>query len=214
MITNNSLPDYSFYRHIIATLETINAPYMLIGGFVAAALGSTRTTFDIDMIVDLTEEHIEELAQHYPLPHYNADPYHIRECIRKNIMFNIIDAEQAQKADLVPIGMDPRYRQAFDRRVRRSFEDVDGNQFEAWTARPEDVIIGKLCAWEKGRSMKHEVDIRSMLVFLYAELDPALSASFDQRLIDEAVQQLGSASLDLWETLKVAAELELDERRR
>jgi len=53
-----------------------------------------------------------------------------------------------------------------------------------------------------------------MLVFLYAGLDPDLSAAFDQNLIDEAVQQIGDASVDLWETLKVAAELELEERRR
>jgi len=214
MTTNKSIPDYSFYRHIITTLEKIKAPYMLIGGFVAAAMGSTRTTFDIDMIVDLSEDHIDELSQHYPLPRYYADPYHIRECIRKGIMFNIIDTEQAQRADLVPIGMDTRYQRAFERRVRRTFEDVDGSQFEAWTARPEDVIIGKLIAWDEGRSMKHEVDIRSMLVFLYGELDRDLSAAFDQGLIDEAVQQIGDASADLWETLKVAAELELEERQR
>lgn len=214
MTTGDLAPDTSFYRHIIATLEQIGAPYMLIGGFVAAAMGSTRTTFDIDMVVDLSEAHIVQLAQQYPPPRYYADPHHFRECIQRGVIFNIIDTEQAQKADLIPMTMVPRYRPAFERRVRHSYEDIDGRQFEAWTARPEDVIIGKLFAWDEGRSTKHETDIRAMLVFLYAGLDPELSAAFDQELIDQAAQQIGEASADLWETLKVAAELELEERRR
>lgn len=207
------LPDYSFYRHIIDSLEQITAPYMLIGGFVAAALGSTRTTFDIDIVVDLDENHIERLVERYPLPRYCADPHHIRECIRRNTMFNLIDTEQGQKADLVPVGMNPRYREALARRVRLSFEDVDGSQFEAWAARPEDVIIGKLLAWDEGRSFRHELDIRSILLFLYAELDPDLTAGFDEITVDRAAAQMGPAAAHLWETLKAAAELELKARR-
>ncbi len=208
------LPDYSFYRHIIDSLEQIGAPYMLIGGFVAAALGSTRTTFDIDIVVDLDEIHIERLVERYPPPRYYADPHHIRECIRNDIMFNIIDAERGQKADLVPVGMNALYRQALGRRVRLSFEDVDGSHFEAWAARPEDIIIGKLLAWDEGRSFRHELDIRSILLFLYAGLDPDLTAGFDETMVDRAAAQIGPAVAHLWETLKAAAELELRARRR
>jgi hypothetical protein len=208
------VPDYSFYRHVINSLELIEAPYMLIGGFVAAALGSTRTTFDIDIVVDLDDGHIDRLVERYPLPRYYADPHHMRECIRKDIMFNIIDTEQGQKADLVPVGMNPRYRQALARRVRLSFEDIDGSHFEAWAARPEDVIIGKLLAWNEGRSFRHELDIRSMLLFVYAGLDPDFPAAFDEVTIDQAAAQIGPAVAHLWDTLKAAAELELKARRR
>ena len=48
----------SFYFDVLQTLEEIGAPYMIIGGFAAAAYGSTRVTYDIDIVVDLKEAHI------------------------------------------------------------------------------------------------------------------------------------------------------------
>jgi hypothetical protein len=41
---------------------------MIVGAFAGAAFGVVRSTADIDILVDLREEHIEALAAKFPLP--------------------------------------------------------------------------------------------------------------------------------------------------
>jgi len=195
----------SFYFDVLQTLEEIRAPHMIIGGFAAAAYGSTRVTFDIDIVVDLKEAHIQALARRYPLPRYYADPQQMRDSIRLGILFNLIDTERGQKVDLVPITMDPYYHQAFARRIRRSFEDPSGVESVAWFARPEDVIVGKLMAWREGQSHRHEDDIYSMLVFIYLGADPSLTSEFDETYVDQQARALGSQVATLWQRLQEAA---------
>ena len=74
------MADFSFYVDIIKSLEEIKAPYVIIGAFAAAACGSTRATYDIDIVVDLQENHIEALIKRYPPPRYYADPVTNARC--------------------------------------------------------------------------------------------------------------------------------------
>jgi hypothetical protein len=104
--------------------------------------------------------------------------------------------------------MDPRYRRAFERRVRQMVQEPGQAPFEAWLARPEDVILGKLIAWAEGRSYRHEEDIYSMLVFIYLDADPELSRSFDEADVDAQAATLGPEVNQLWGHLKEAARRE------
>lgn len=205
-MSNASPPDFSHFLAILRTLETIRAPYMIIGAFAATVYGITRTTYDIDIVVDLSEAHIQALAAAYPLPRYYADPDQMRLCSQKGMMFNIIDTSRGEKADLVPLTMEPRYRQAFGRRVRQTVELPGADLFEVWCARPEDVIIGKLMAWAEGRSRRHETDIYEMMVFHYLQLDPSLSAGFDETLVAQQAQAMGQEVAELWQAIRVSAQ--------
>lgn len=201
-------PDLSLFLDILRTLEAIGAPYMIIGAFAAAAYGVTRVTYDIDIVVALSEEHIEALCAAYPPPRYYADPVQMRDSIRMGIMFNIIDTDRGEKADLVPLTMASRYRQALERRVRQTVELPGGEPFQVWCARAEDVIVGKLMAWAEGRSRKHETDIYEMMAFHYLGTDPAYSATFDEAYVDAQAQALGADVAALWEAVKEAARRE------
>jgi hypothetical protein len=207
-VSNADRPDLSLFLDILRTLERIDAPYMIIGGFAATMYGITRTTFDIDIVVDLREQHIRALAEAYPPPRYYADPEQMRSSIRMGIPFNIIDGKRGEKADLSPLTRDARYCYAFGRRMRLQIRWVGEEPFEAWCARPDDVIYGKLLAWDEGRSRKHESDIYDMLVFRYLQADPALAATFDETYLDTQTQALGPDVLELWEAIKLAARAE------
>ena len=198
-------PDLSLFLDILHTLERIGAPYMIIGGFAATMYGITRTTYDIDIVVDLKEPHIHALVAAYPAPRYYADPEQVRSSIRMGISFNIIDGKRGEKADLSPLTRDSRYRYAFGRRIRQRIEWQGLTPFDAWCARPDDVIYGKLLAWDEGRSRKHETDIYDMLVFQYLEADPALAATFDEAYLDAQALTLGVDVVQLWESIKAAA---------
>jgi len=201
-------PDLSLFLDILQTLEVIGAPYMIIGAFAATVYGITRTTYDIDIVVELEEEHVEALAAAYPLPRYYADPEQMRDSIRLGIMFNIIDTSRGEKADLVPLTMASRYRQAFQHRVRQMIELPHVDPFAVWCARPEDVIVGKLMAWDEGRSRKHETDVYEMMVFHYLGADPTLSAKFDEAYVDAQARTLSEDVVDLWTAIKKAARRE------
>lgn len=204
-------PDLSLFYDILLTLERINAPYMIIGAFAGTVYGLTRVTYDIDMIVNLVEEHVQALADAYPLPRYYADPEMIRNSIRMGIMFNIIDSSRGEKADLLPLTMTSDYMRAFENRVRRTVEIPGQGPFDVWCAQLEDVIIGKLLAWTEGRSRKHETDIYDMMVHHYLGLDPEVSQTFDEANIDRQARKMGDDTLNLWESIKSAAQKESGE---
>ncbi|MDH7485599.1 MAG: nucleotidyl transferase AbiEii/AbiGii toxin family protein [Anaerolineae bacterium] len=207
-MSNERSPGLSLFLDILHTLEAIDAPYMIIGAFAATVYGITRITYDIDIVVDLSEEHIEALVAAYPPPRYYADPVQMRDCIRRGDMFNIMDTSRGEKADLVPLTMASRYGQAFQRRVRQRVEVPGVEPFEVWCARPDDVIVGKLMAWAEGRSRKHETDIYEMMVFHYLRLDPEQNAIFDEAYVDAEAETLGAEVIALWEAIKDAARQE------
>jgi hypothetical protein len=96
-VSNDGKLDLSLFIDILRTLERIGAPYMIIGGFAATMYGITRTTFDIDFVVDLKEPHIRALAEAYPPPRYHTDPEQMRGSAGMGISFNIIAASVAKR---------------------------------------------------------------------------------------------------------------------
>ena len=196
--------DLSLFQDILHTLERIKAPYMIIGAFAGTVYGITRVTFDIDIVADLSDEHIDQLVDAYPPPRYYADPVQMRKAIEQGILFNIIDGGRGEKADLVPLTMASGYREAFQRRIRQRVEIPGGDSFDVWCARPEDIILGKLMAWSEGRARKHETDILEMLVFHY----DASSMEFDERYVDNRVGALGDDTFALWTAIKRVARKE------
>ncbi|MGD9101376.1 MAG: hypothetical protein PVF45_12925 [Anaerolineae bacterium] len=188
----------TFYLKVLRALEDIKAPYMIVGAFAGLAFGVNRTTFDIDILVDLRESDFEALAARFPLPRYYADPKMMRDSTRMGIMFNLIDTTEGVKADLVPLTREPAYRAAFARRVRHTFQDDTGQVFEAWCAQPTDIIIGKLRAWAEGHSAKHPADIHAMLVFAFGDLG---TEPIDLQAIALEAARLGPEVVTLWEML-------------
>ena len=197
-----SPPDLSLFIDILHKLEAIGAPYVIIGGFAATMYGITRATYDIDIIVDLDESHIEALAEAYPLPRYYADPYQMRNAIRIKSIFNIIDTERGEKADLFPITMDERYRPALENRVRQSAEIPGQEPLAVWAARPEDVIIGKLLAWAELQTQRHASDIYEMMITQYLGIGVPV---FDEAYVDGQAERLGWVVAQFWQEIKADA---------
>lgn len=183
------------YIRVVKALNEIGAPYMIVGAFGGTIYGITRATHDIDIIVDLREKDYEALSQKFPLPRYYADPEMIKNSVEMGIMFNIIDTSEGVKADLVPLKREPDYQAAFDRRIRETFTDENDEAFEAWVAQPTDIIIGKLRAWNEGRSNKHPDDIFAILYFCLRGFS---NYQVDIEEVNKQAARLGAETLDMW----------------
>lgn len=201
----------TFYVRVVKALDEIGAPYMIVGAFGGYPFGITRATYDIDILVDLREQDFEALSQKFPLPRYYADPEMMRNSVQMGIMFNIIDTNEGIKADLVPLKREPDYQLAFDRRIRREFVDPFGNQFEAWVAQPTDIIIGKLYAWDEGRSNKHPNDIYVMVTF---DLSGYGDAKINYELINKKAARIGQETLELWNQVLARAKDEIEKHNK
>lgn len=198
---------FNLYFRVIKALDEIGAPYMIVGAFAGAVFGVIRSTADIDIMVDLREEHFEALAAEFPLPRYYADPEMIRNSTQMGIMFNIIDSTEGIKADLVPLSREPEYQLAFERRVREKYTDENGEIVEAWFAQPTDIIIGKLWAWDEGRSNKHPDDIYAILFFClrgYSNYEVNLDE------VTKEAARIGQDTLDMWNKTLANAKKEIE----
>jgi len=211
-VSSNSKPELSLFLDILHKFEALNIPYVIIGGFAAVMYGITRATYDIDIIVDMDENHMQALSAAYPLPRYYADPYQMQNAMKIGSSFNIIDTDRGEKADIFPLTMDSRYQPAFDNRIRRDVDMVGTDPFPVWTARREDVIIGKLMAWDEGRSERHTADIFEILLFYHLG-GYVREYPFDEPYVDAFVSQLGNDTVDIWQLIKEAAREEASRNR-
>ncbi|MCB0020773.1 MAG: nucleotidyl transferase AbiEii/AbiGii toxin family protein [Anaerolineales bacterium] len=209
-MANASDPGLNLFIDILIKLEELEIPYAIIGGFAATMYGITRATFDIDIIVDLKPTHIQALCNAFPLPRYYADPEQMRRATELGSSFNIIDATLGEKADLFPLSMDARYEPAFTHRIRQIIDLPGRNAFAVWAARPEDVIVGKLMAWQEGRSDRHPADIFEMLLFHYLDVDP--QQVFDGAYVLARAKEIGAEAADLWSLLFETAQEERDRK--
>lgn len=204
-------PQLSLYFQVLNTLESQGIDYVIIGAFAGISYGVTRTTFDIDIVVDLQDTQIDAFVTAFPPPRYYADPFQIRDSIKLGILFNIIDSSAGRKVDLIPLTMQPGYWFALNNKIRRPVPAPTTTVVEAWFARPEDVIIGKLMAWNEGRSFKHEVDIQDILNAIQMGDEPEIASTFDVDYIDDWAKELGSDVQLLWDTVKRLAQANQDE---
>lgn len=202
------MSEFRFYMDVLRALEEIGARYMVVGAYGASAYGLSRNTHDVDIIVDLESDSCDALAARFPAPRYYADPQQMRDSIRLGIMFNIIDGSQGVKADLVPLSREPAYRLAFERRIRRRVVDAEGERFEIWCARPEDIIIGKLMAWQQERSARHPSDIYAVLSFVLSGLT---DLDLDIDYVTERAARIGQDTIEMWLSLLKRVQEELEE---
>lgn len=124
------------------------------------------------------------------------------DSIRWGILFNIIDTSTGRKVDLIPLAMKPGYGFALANRIIRSIPIMSGEVFQAWFAKPEDVIVGKLMAWSESGSLKHESDIRDILISVNLGEDREISNQFNFAYIDNWARQLGENVEQLWQNLQ------------
>jgi len=165
-------------RRFVDALEAAGVPYMLTGSFASGYYGHGRGTQDIDFVIMPTREQLRALVASFPDPVFYVDEQTAFQALRERGQFNVIDRENAYKADFIIQKEDAFNKEEFDRRIRATVYRVP-----LAIATAEDVILSKLEWARLGSSLRQIEDAAGIL--------EVRSARLDRSYIEEWVERLG-----------------------
>ena len=135
-------PEVQALTPVVEALESLGAPYRVGGSVASSALGVPRSTLDVDIVVELAEEHAEPLEQLLQRDYY-VDAQMIKDAIRRTSSFNVVHLDTMVKVDVFVRKNRPFDEQAFTRKQQIQLEPgAPARTFDVTTA--EDIILHKL----------------------------------------------------------------------
>lgn len=154
------------FKNILRLLEDNSIEYMVVGSVASIIYGEPRLTRDMDVVIEMSSKDVIKLEKMFPLNEYYCPPHEVltSEVINAG-QFNIIHHETGLKIDFIIRKNSEHSKEEFSRRQKIPFWE----DFAAYIASPEDVIIKKLIYYQEGRSEKHLKDIQGIMANL--ELD-------------------------------------------
>lgn len=165
-------------RRVVGALERLRIPYLVTGSMASIFFGEPRFTNDIDIVVSLSEDRSNDLADQFPTEDFYLDRQAAVDAVRNHRQFNLIHPRSGLKVDFVVAAPTPFNKSRFSRakRVR------PGADFEAVFATPEDVILMKLDYFRRGGSDKHLRDVSGILAVSGEMLDESYIETWAERL--------------------------------
>lgn len=144
-------------KRVSEVLEKAQIPYMLSGSVALGLYTVARTTRDIDLVIELSEEDIDKFVAGFD--DFFVDEVGIVEEVKRRGMFNIIDKGSAFKIDFI-IRSDSKFGvHEFSRRKLHTIEGIN-----LWVVSLEDLILAKLRWIQDFQSDRQMNDIRSLLL--------------------------------------------------
>jgi hypothetical protein len=128
-------------RRVTHVLDDLGIPYVIGGSMASIVHGLLRTTMDVDIVADLSMEHIDSFVAGLQSAFY-ADKLMIQRAIQHHSSFNLIHLESMFKVDIfIPTGR-PFDQQQLNRRIAEPFSAESGRPL--WILSAEDIILAKL----------------------------------------------------------------------
>jgi hypothetical protein len=155
---------------ITGVLDRLGIPYA-VGGSVAAGMhGIARSTFDIDILVALSEPSSRQLAEALRGTFYVPEQA-MRDALAARSCFNVIHLGLSMKVDFFVAGGSPLDQPELARRLR--IEPFDGASHEVCFATAEDMVARKLEWFRRGgsRSERQWNDVLGILRVQAGRLD-------------------------------------------
>jgi hypothetical protein len=156
-------------KKIVEILEDLDINYCITGGFAVSVWGRPRSTFDIDVVIQLKDGNIKPLIKN--LRRLSSAGYieesAVKEAAAQGGEFNFIHPESGIKADFWVIKKgDLIGQKELKRRVVRNF---DGQKI--YFISPEDLILSKLRWFKESESSRHLEDVKSILKISGKKID-------------------------------------------
>jgi hypothetical protein len=183
---------------VAEALEACGVRYVVGGSLASSLSGEPRSTVDIDLVVELTEDKVEALTAALGGGfHVEADT--LRRAVRERSSANVIHRSTSTKVDLFVAGGTPLDGPQLDRRRRVQLPADPGGALYFCT--PEDILLQKLRWYKLGNEISDR-QWRDILGILLVQGDR----------LDQAYMRSGARTLGVCDLLQRALE-EVRERR-
>jgi hypothetical protein len=126
-------------KRVVQVLDDLKIGYMVTGSVTSSIQGEPRSTHDLDLVIDLTEDAVNSLRGAFPPSDFYLSEPAIREALSHRSMFNLLDLAQGNKVDFWILTDEPFDRSRF---ARKRIVEVLGLRFPV--SAPEDTILMKL----------------------------------------------------------------------
>jgi hypothetical protein len=147
---------------VTAALEAAGIPYMLTGSHVSSSMGQSRSTHDIDFVIQIRVDQVEQLASAFAGEKFGFDDVAAREAITRQDMFQLKDFEGGDKVDFWIVKDAPFDQQSFNRRIRGAASGIP-----VYLPTVEDHILQKL-RWAHDYESERQYNDALLLYELYA----------------------------------------------
>src|SRR4051812_25138775 len=87
--------------YVLGVLERLSIPYIVVGSFASTVYGEARHTFDIDIVLELTEHDLPAFAALFPEDEYYLSKDAVRQAIQQRFQFNVIHVDSGNKIDFM-----------------------------------------------------------------------------------------------------------------
>lgn len=159
---------------------------MLTGSFAGAYYGASRSTQDVDFVIDPSPVQLQMFVQLLVSPDYYSDLEDALRALDRRSMFNVLDLVSGWKIDFILRKSRDFSKVEFQRRL-----SVEIQGLQLFVATPEDVILAKL-EWAKlGGSQRQIEDVAAIL--------RGMSPGLDMPYMSKWVAELGLG--EQWERL-------------
>jgi predicted nucleotidyltransferase len=138
--------------NIVELLDKNSIPYMVIGGIANLTWGEPRSTFDIDITVDVDEKDIDDTVGLF------KENYEILceapvQFVKKNRVLPLLDSVRKVKIDLI-FGL-----LSYEKEAIRRARDVETEGRTVKVCTPEDIIIHKI----HSERDKDQLDVKNII---------------------------------------------------
>lgn len=167
---------------IAKILSNLKIKYCLTGGYAVSAWGRPRSTFDIDLIIQLEIEKTDQLIrQIYSLSKAGyLDKSAVRDAVARGAEFNYIHTDSGIKIDFWVIKKSDVIGK--EELKRRKLKKIGGERI--YFISPEDLILSKLRWFKEGASDRHLDDIQSVLKLSKVDLKYLKQQAGKQGVLD------------------------------
>jgi hypothetical protein len=166
------------FRKITAALDAASIAYMLAGSFASSFYGASRSTLDIDFVIEATPQKLRLLVEHLPQNEYYVELDAALDAHKHESLFNILDIATGWKIDLIMLKSNAFGQEEFRRRKHAM---IDGIQLFIVSA--EDAILSKL-EWSKIGGSHRQLEDVAGIVRVRAE-------SLDHSYLSKWIKELG-----------------------
>lgn len=156
-------------KKIANKLEKFNIDYCVTGGYAVSLWGRPRSTFDIDVVVQLEAEKIIPLVKHLRLLSKAGyiEEATAKEAVERGGEFNYIHSESGIKVDFWVIKKNDKI--GMSELKRKIKKNIDGQKI--YFISPEDLILSKLRWFKETESTRHLEDAKSIIKISKNKID-------------------------------------------